>query len=89
MKKTENQRIRQAILAVINTQIQTNDPPETKQTLIRLQGQGFSEEDALRLIGYVVASEVFSILQKDRPYSEKRYITALNALPRLPWEHES
>ena len=86
MTTRENQRLRKAILEVINTQIRENDPPETKQALIRLQAQGFSEEEALRLIGYVVAAEVFSVLKENRQYDREKFISALNNLPGLPWE---
>jgi rRNA processing protein Krr1/Pno1 len=86
MKATDSHRLRQAILEVINTQIRENDPPETKQALVRLQAQGFSEDEALKLIGYVVASEVFSVLKENRRYDMEKYIAALNDLPRLPWE---
>jgi hypothetical protein len=89
MKKTEDQRLRQAILEVINNQIKDNDPPETKQALERLQGDGLSREEALKLIGYVVASDVFTFLKENRPYDNEKYISALNALPKLPWEKES
>ena len=88
MKASDSHRLRHAILEVINTQIRDNDPPETKQSLIRLQEQGFSEEEALKLIGYVVASEVFSVLKEKRIYDKEKYISALNALPKLPWETE-
>ena len=88
MEKAENKRLRAAILEVINTQIRENDPPETKQALIRLREQGFSEEEALKLIGYVVASEVFSVLKENRQYDQEKYISALKNLPRLPWDKE-
>ena len=88
MKKNENQRLREAILEVIKIQIQDNDPPETKQTLARLQDEGFSEKESLKLIGYVVASEVFSVMKEKRQYDKSGYITALNNLPKLPWEKE-
>jgi len=88
MEKAENKRLRAAILKVINTQIRDNDPPETNQTLIRLRKQGFSEEEALKLIGYVVASEVFSVLKENRQYDQEKYISALKNLPRLPWDKE-
>ncbi len=88
MEKSKNQRLRSAILEVINTQIRLNDPPATKKTLLRLRRQGFSEEEALRLMGYVVASEVFSVLKENRQYNEEKYIAALNDLPKLPWEKE-
>ena len=86
MKKSENKRLRAAILEVIQNQIRDNDPPETKLTLVRLQEQGFSEEEALKLVGYVVASEVFSVLKQNRQYDHEKFISALKALPRLPWE---
>jgi hypothetical protein len=86
---TEDQRLRKAILEVINNQIRDNEPPETKQALVRLCGSGFSEEEALKLIGYVVASEVFTVLKENRQYDKEKYIEALNNLPKLPWEKET
>ena len=88
MQIMENERLRKAILEVINIQIRDNDPPDTRKNLIRLQSEGFSEEETLQLIGYVVAAEVFSVLQENRPYDKERYIAALNRLPKLPWEKE-
>ena len=89
MTDIENEKLRKAILEVINTQIRENDPPETKQAYLRLKGEGFSEEEILKLIGYVVASEVFTVLKEDRSYDKIKYISALNALPKLPWEKEA
>jgi len=88
MEKTEDQRLRAAILEVINNQIKDNDPPETKQALDRLQLDGLSRKEALKLIGCVVASEVFAVLKENRNYDHAKYIAALNDLPRLPWEKE-
>ena len=88
MEKNGNQKLREAILEVINSQIRDNDPPETKQTLVRLQEAGFSEKESLKLIGYVVVSEVFTVLKEKRRYDKAKYISALNALPKLPWEKE-
>jgi hypothetical protein len=89
MEKTEDQRLREAILEVINQQMKNNDPPETKLAFARLREEGFSEEETLKLIGYVVASEVFTVLKENRRYDKGKYISALNALPKLPWEKES
>ena len=89
MGKNVNRRLQKAILEVINTQVRDNDPPETKQALTRLQNQGFSAAESLRLIGYVVASEVFNVLQEKRQYDQEKYIGALNDLPRLPWEKKA
>ena len=84
----DNQKLKNAILEVMNKQIIDNDPPETKKTLVRLQENGYSNEEAIKLIGYVVASEVFAVLREDRRYDEKKYIAALKALPKLPWTKE-
>ena len=89
MEKTEDQRLREAILEVINKQMKDNDPPETKLAFARLREEGFTEEETLKLIGYVVASEVFTVLKENRRYDKDKYISALNALPKLPWEKES
>ena len=84
----DNQKLKNAILEVMNKQIIDNDPPETKKTLVRLQENGYSKEEAIKLIGYVVASEVFAVFREDCRYDEKKYIAALKALPKLPWTKE-
>lgn len=86
MEQTDSERLRKAILEVIHNQVRDNDPPETERTIKRLQQQGFSEEETLKLVGWVVASEVFGVLKENRPYDEERYIAALKRLPKLPWE---
>jgi hypothetical protein len=86
MVSNDNRRLKQAILEVVTNQISNNDPPETGQTLKRLRENGFSEQEALKLIGYVVASEVFAVLKSGRSYDQKAYIAALHALPKLPWD---
>jgi hypothetical protein len=88
MEKHPDQRLRQAIIEVVNAQLKENDPPETKQTLERLRRQGFTEQEALKLIGYVVASEVFAVLKEGRPYDAQKFLAALQALPTLPWQHD-
>lgn len=88
MGKKDNLRIREAILAVINSQIREDDPPEMKQAFIRLRDHGFSEEETIKLLGYVVAAEVFGVLKEKRTFDKETYIAALNNLPKLPWEIE-
>ena len=84
----ENEILRQAILEVINNQIRDNDPPETRQTYERLRNEGFSKKETLKLIGNVVASEVFAVLKENRKYDNDKYIAALKALPDLPWDEK-
>ncbi len=40
------------------------------------------------LIGHIVFLEIFSVLKEGKTYDEKRYVAALRALPRLPWDEE-
>ncbi|MHC4511443.1 MAG: hypothetical protein ACYTAO_21250 [Planctomycetota bacterium] len=81
-----NPHLKAAILQVVDNQIKANDPPETKQTLDRLLSEGHCEEEAKRLIGCIVSSEIFDILEKQEEFNLQRFVSALNALPKLPWE---
>lgn len=76
---------RQAILEAVENQIESNDPPETSQTLERLKKEGYPRDEAVKLIGSVLAAEMFSVMKKGREYSHSEYIKALRALPKLPW----
>ena len=79
-----NKRLNQAVLEVVENQIRHLNPPATKETLDRLLREGHSEDEARRLIGCVVASEIFDILKAMQPYDEDRYVAALRNLPELP-----
>ena len=80
----ENPYLKSAILEVVENQLQADDPPETRQTFDRLISEGYSEEEAKKLIGCVVSSEIFDVLKKQEPFNPKRYAKALNELPKLP-----
>lgn len=86
MADETTKRLQQAITEVIQAQIRDSSPPETEQTLKRLIRQGFSEQQALQLIGHVVAKEIFDVIQQGKRYDEQQYINRLNGLPELPWE---
>lgn len=81
-----NPRLKAAILEVVSNQLRANDPPETRLTLNRLIKEGYSEKDAKELIGCVVSSEIFDVLKNREEFDLKRYVAALNKLPKLPWE---
>ena len=86
MNEGDPDAAREAIFEIIENQIEASTPPETKQTLERLLSDGHSEEEAMKLIGCVVVSEIFAVLKEGRTYDEAAYVKALLALPRLPWE---
>lgn len=83
MEKTR--RIKAAIIEVVNNQIASNDPPETKETLERLVGEGFSEQQSKELIGNVVVAELFDVMQDGKTFDRERYVDALNRLPEKPF----
>jgi len=72
------------ILEVVENQMRDGDPPETKQTYDRLVSEGHSDEDAKRLIGCVVAAEVFDILKRQEAFNPERFVQALTNLPEIP-----
>lgn len=79
-----NQRLKTAIIEVVEKQMDSNDPPEIRQTFERLISEGYSENEAKELIGNVVVLEVFEVLKEGKPFDIKRYVSALNELPELP-----
>ena len=79
-----NQRIKSAIIEVVDNQLAANDPPQINQTLERLVSEGFSELEAKELIGNVVVVEVFQVMKDGEPFDLERYVAALNRLPAMP-----
>ncbi len=79
-----NPVLKAAILEVVENQMRDNNPPETRQAYDRLMQEGHSKEDAKRLIGCVVSSEVFDILKKQQEFNLERFVQALERLPELP-----
>ena len=84
MPKKYNPRLQAAVLEVVENQLAGNDPPETKTTYERLIREGHSEEDAKKLIGCVIAAEMFYIMKQEKPFDNARFVEALNKLPEIP-----
>ena len=75
------------ILEIVDNQLAEGTPAETRQTFDRLVQEGRTSEEARRLIGCVVVSEIFQVMQRGESYDEARFVAALHRLPRLPWEN--
>lgn len=86
MPREFNPHLRKAVLQVVTNQLRANDPPETRETLDRLVGAGHSKEDAKRLIGCVVACEIFQVMRDHREFDNVKFVRALRGLPTLPWD---
>jgi hypothetical protein len=59
-------RLRGALLDVVDEQIRSNEPPETRRTSDRLIAAGHRRTEARTLIAQAVAVEVFNILKYQR-----------------------
>lgn len=79
-----HQRIKTAIIEVVENQLEANDPPEIRETLERLMSEGYSALEGKELIGNVVVVEVFEVLKEGKPFDLDRYVAALHRLPELP-----
>ena len=79
-----NDILRAQMMAIVDNQIQSNDPPETKATLDRLVKEGWPNNDAKRLIGQCVAYEMYGVMQKQDSFNEKRFKRNLEQLPKEP-----
>ena len=81
-----NPRLKTSFLEVVDNQLKSNDPPETRQTLDRLIAQGFSREDAKICIARAVCVEVFNVLKHNESFDKMRYVRNLQRLPKEPKE---
>ena len=86
MNEEDSERARAAIFEAIDTQLAEGEPPETAETLDRLMNEGHDRDEAYRLIGSVLADEVFRIMKHEREYDAERYIRLLKKLPQMPWD---
>jgi hypothetical protein len=78
-------QLQAAIMKVVENQLRSNDPPQTRQTFERLIATGHTEEEAKRLIACVVSAEIFDVLKKQEPFNLDRFVKALDRLPAMPW----
>jgi hypothetical protein len=77
-------RVSSFVLHVVEKQLEENAPPQTRETLQRLVGLGFGEEDAKHLIGSAIAAEMRSVVSEGRPFKEECFLALLKRLPHPP-----
>jgi hypothetical protein len=84
MEEVVNPYLHQTILEIVDKQIEELTPPETVNTFNRLIGEGFADDEARRLIGCIVSSEIFWVLKDKKPFNLERFVEGLNGLPDMP-----
>ena len=78
-----------AILKAVENQLESNDPPKTRETLNRLLSEGIDRDEALKYIACALSVEIFSALKHSEPFDSERYDKNLDVLPDMPWEDEA
>jgi hypothetical protein len=73
-KQPPHPALRCALLEVLENQFRDGTPTETRITLERLLGEGYSREQAVELIACVVSSEIVDVLKSGQPYKQARYL---------------
>ncbi|WP_261134389.1 SEC-C metal-binding domain-containing protein [Bacillus sp. Marseille-Q3570] len=76
-----NYRLQSKLLEVVDNQLNMNDPKCTKKTLNRLLGLGYPVDESKKMIGAVLAEEMYYVMKHQDPFDEKRYEKKLSLLP--------
>jgi hypothetical protein len=77
-----------AILEVVESQLEANNPPKTKETLDRLMADGIVRDEALKYIACALSVEIFGAIKHSESFDPARYDRNLDGLPDMPWEDE-
>ena len=73
-------------MGIVNNQLENGKPVETQQTYDRLIDEGYSDDEARNLIGHVVVREIYDMIEEEKSFNLKRFISGLEKLPELPGE---
>ena len=84
----ENPEAQAAILAAVIEQFKSPDSPYVGENYKRLIIAGYEEGEVLKLLGSVLATEMWEISTQEREYDEKLYIDRLEKLPDTTWMGE-
>ena len=75
-----NLRLKSLILQIVKNQIKNNDPPETKETLVRLLEEGNTRQEAIENIALIVIEEIYDILKNKQEFNRERFVSKLKKL---------
>jgi len=83
MSERASPEVERVLREVVANQVASNDPPEVRLTLARLQEEGIPEDEAERWIAAALLQEMSVMIRDSRPYDRDSYVAALNRLPGL------
>lgn len=76
------------LLAAVEQQLVSPQTKYVAKTFDRLRKGGMDEIEAKKQIAYCLSEEMFEILRRKRPFDEKAYRSALDALPLAPEDND-
>jgi hypothetical protein len=77
-----------AILEAVENQLESDDPPKVRETLLRLMAEGIHRDEALKYIACALSVEIFGALKHSEEFNPERYDKNLDGLPDMPWDDE-
>lgn len=84
----ENPKAKAAILAAVQEQIESPESPYVGEHYKRLLAAGIDEDEIKKMLGSVLAAEMWEISVQGRAFDEKQYIERLQKLPDTSWMDE-
>jgi len=76
---------KELIMEVVDNQMKSGNPPETRETYNRLLASGIDEDETRRLIALVIVDEIYCVEKNNELFNEKRFVKKLKDLPKTPW----
>ena len=70
---SNDKTVRDVMLDTVLNQINTNDPPQARETYDRLIDEGASNSQALQLMAGALRVEMNRMLSEGTPFDNKRY----------------
>lgn len=84
MSHPNSPALKEQVVKAVKEQIKAGKPPETGQTHERLIAEGYSQQEVLDMLVYVLTMEIHTIIRDKRPFDMTLYINNLHRLPELP-----
>ncbi|MFB2865441.1 hypothetical protein [Aeromonas sp. MdU4] len=74
-----------ALLEMVENQLNDGHPLQVKATLMRLVMKGTPREEALQYIACALGAELMAMEAEQGPFNLTRYGEFLDSLPEMPW----
>ncbi|MDR3595472.1 SEC-C metal-binding domain-containing protein [Clostridium sp.] len=75
-----NNKLKSAVIDIVENQLKANDPKCTRETLNRLIELEYSEKKAKEMIASVVVEEIYDVMKNQAPFDEEKYSKKLSKL---------